>query len=87
MMPLAPGHALAYPCHRRLGNASLSGPPLRYRGIFTPGFRSDSGSQCPTIGRLAGVATRKGASCSQAQFPNPASLPAQKPGFNHPDWS
>ncbi len=41
----------------------------------------------PVIGRLAGCAFRKGARRSALRFPNPASLPAPKPGFTFIRWS
>lgn len=83
MTPLAPRQALAYACPRRLGNAKPAATHSVNVLFSCPKSAQDSGCQSvPIIGRLAGVATRKGASCSGLQFPNPASLPAKKPGFN-----
>ena len=87
MMPLAPGHALAYPCHRRLGNALKAAPRSVIAVFLCPDSAQDSGCQLPIIGRLAGCAFRKGARCTFRQFPNPASRPAPKPGFIIHSWS
>jgi hypothetical protein len=79
--PLAGFHRQDYACQWSLGNSNHSGPALRQRAFLTPGFHLESVRPVPVIGRRAGVATRKGASCSVMQFPKPVCLPAPKPGY------
>lgn len=76
MTPLAPRQALAYACSRRLRNAPNSGPALRQRAFFTPGFRPEFVPACLPCRERAGCATREGARCSVWQFLRPARFPA-----------
>lgn len=79
--PLVPFCKRGYACQWSLGNSKRSGPALRQRAFLTPGFRLESLRPASIIGSRAGVATRKGASCSSLQFPKPVRLPAPKPGY------
>ena len=79
--PLVQLTGWGYACRWSLGNSNHSGPALRQCAFLTPQFRLEFGRPVPVIGRRAGVATRKGASCSVLQFPKPVRLPAPQPGF------
>lgn len=79
--PLAEFCRRDYACQWSLGNSTVSGPALRQRAFLTLGFRLESVRPVSTIGRWAGVATRKGASCTYRQFPKPVRLPATRSGY------
>lgn len=79
--PLVPFCKRDYACQWSLGNSPVSGPALRQRAFLTLGFRVESLRPASVIGSRAGVATRKGASCTYRQFPKPVRLPAPKPGY------
>lgn len=79
--PLAGFHRQDYACQWHLRNAPVSGPALRQRAFLTPGFHLESVRPVPVIGRRAGIATRKGASCTYRQFLRPVRFPAPKPGY------